>query len=240
MEEIAVRVARVRECIAAAAARGGRRAEDITLIAVTKGTDVGRIRAAVAAGVADLGESRIQEAIPKIQRLGPMARWHLVGHLQRNKVRQAWRFGVIHSVDSPALVAALDRRMDRGIDVLLQVNVAGERQKFGVAPRALPDLAAAAARCAHLRVIGLMTIAPQVDDPELVRPVFARLRVLRDELNRLGLLPQPLRHLSMGMSEDFEVAVEEGATMVRIGRAIFGPAQTSAVANFRGPRPSRG
>lgn len=222
--EVAVRVARVRERIAAAAIRGGRRVEDVTLVAVTKGVEADRIRAAVEAGIQDLGESRVQEAVAKIQDLGPIARWHLVGHLQRNKVRQAaGLFAVIHAVDSAGLARDLNRRLERPMDVLLQVNVAGEPQKFGATPEALPQLAAEVARLERLRVIGLMTIAPLVDDPQRVRPVFSRLRGLRDELNRRGLLAEPIRHLSMGMSADFEVAVEEGATMVRVGRAIFGP-----------------
>lgn len=239
--ELAERVAEVRARIADAAARAGRHPDEVTLVAVTKGVPPDRIRAAVAAGLTELGESRVQEAAAKIRTLGPVARWHLVGHLQRNKVRQAARlFSCIHAVDRPDLARELDRRLERDLAVLLQVNVAGEPQKFGVPPAALPILAAAVAGCARLRVVGLMTIAPLVDDPELVRPVFSRLRVLRDELNQQGLLPEPLHHLSMGMSDDFEVAVEEGATLVRIGRAIFGPPQKSAGVNFWGPRAPRG
>ncbi len=220
MNDIAVKVARVRERITAAAARSGRRADDVLLVAVTKGVDVDRMRAAVAAGMRDLGESRVQEAAPKIEALGRSVRWHLVGHLQRNKARTAAHlFEVIHSIDSPRLLADLSRRAMRPLDVLLQVNVGGEPQKYGVAPEGLAALARSAAGLPNLRIVGLMTIAPQSPDPERVRSVFRRLRGLRDEIGRL--LGAPLPHLSMGMSDDFEVAIEEGATMVRIGRAIF-------------------
>ena len=214
-------VAAVRARIAAAASRSGRKVEDITLIAVTKGVSLERIRAAVAAGIADLGESRVQEAVPKIAALGAPVRWHLVGYLQRNKAaRAAALFEVIHSVDSAALLAALGRRALHPLDVLLQVKLAGAGGRHGVPSEALAALARQAVGLPGLRVVGLMTIAPPARDPEAVRTVFRRLRELRGELGRLI---GPLPHLSMGMSDDFEVAVEEGATMVRIGRAIFGP-----------------
>ncbi|MDQ7843221.1 MAG: YggS family pyridoxal phosphate-dependent enzyme [Armatimonadota bacterium] len=214
-------VSRVRARIAAAAARSGRRAEEITLVAVTKGVSLERIREVVAAGVADLGESRVQEAAPKVAALGAAVRWHLVGHLQRNKAaRAAALFEVIHSVDSAALLAALSRRASRPLDVLLQVKLTEEGGRHGVPPEALAALARQAVGLPGVRVAGLMTIAPPARDPEAARAVFRRLRELRGELGRLI---GPLPHLSMGMSDDFEVAVEEGATMVRIGRAIFGP-----------------
>lgn len=222
LPEIPGRVARVRERIAVAAARAGRRPEDVTLVAVTKGVDPDSIRAAVAAGIQDIGESRVQEAAPKIRLLGPIARWHLVGHLQRNKAGLgAGLFSVIHSVDSLRLAEALDRRAQRSLEILLQVNVAGERQKFGAAQDDLSAIARGLAGMRALRLIGLMTIPPLSPAPEHARPIFRRLRQLRDELARV--LGTALPHLSMGMSDDFEVAVEEGATMVRIGRAIFNP-----------------
>lgn len=221
--DVAAKVARVRERIVAAATRSGRRPEDVTLVAVTKDVDAAHIRAAIAAGVADLGENRVQEAATKIEALGRAPRWHMVGHLQRNKVAEAVvLFDAIHSADSTRLLGELSRRLHRPIDVLLQVNVAGERQKHGVAPGALIDLASEAAHIPGLRIVGLMTIAPVASNPETVRPVFRHLRTLRDELNRRAVFLQPLVHLSMGMTDDFEVAVEEGATMVRIGRGIFG------------------
>ncbi len=229
--DVAASVARVRERIASAARRCGRRVEDVTLVAVSKGVDPTRILAAATGGVADFGENRVQEALPKITLLRPQVpravRWHLVGHLQRNKVRQAAQlFDVIQSVDSAALATALSQQSaamaGRIVDVLVQVNVAAEPQKFGIAADALPAVLRAIAALSGLRVVGLMTIAPQADHPEAVRPVFRRLRELRDDAARWGVAPG-LVHLSMGMSDDFEVAVEEGATIVRIGRAIFGP-----------------
>lgn len=231
VSDVAANVARVRERIATAARRSGRRTEDVTLVAVSKGVDLARILAAEAGGVTDFGENRVQEAVPKIGALrGQLAgttRWHMVGHLQRNKADQALQvFAVIHSVESATLAAALSRHLaasgGRMLDVLVQVNVAGEPQKFGIAPDGLPALLRQIVGLPGLRVIGLMTIAPQAGDPEMVRPVFRRLRELREAVARLGVAPS-LVHLSMGMSDDFEVAVEEGATMVRIGRAIFGP-----------------
>ncbi len=231
MLDVAANVARVRERIAAAARRSGRRAEDVTVVAITKGVDPPQILAAAACGITEIGENRVQEAVPKIAVLraahpAPSLRWHMVGHLQRNKVRAAARsFNAVHSVDSADLGRALSAQIvvqpDRTLDVLIQVNISGEPQKFGIAPAVLPALLRDIVRLPGLRVIGLMTIAPQADDPQTVRPVFSRLRRLRDEAARLGTAPG-LVHLSMGMSDDFEVAVEEGATFVRIGRSIFG------------------
>lgn len=221
MSDVASALARVRERIAAAAARAGRRPEEITLVAVTKGVDLARIREAVAAGVTDLGESRVQEAAGKVAALRAQARWHLVGHLQRNKAGlAAGLFSVIHSVDSLRLAEDLSRRAPQPLEILLQVNVTGERQKSGVSAESLAALARGTATLPQLRVVGLMTIPPLHPDPEHARPVFRRLRELRDELAKV--VGTGLPHLSMGMSDDLEVAVEEGATMVRIGRAIFG------------------
>ena len=230
VSDVAANVSRVRERIASAARRGARRVEDVLLVAVSKGVDPTQVLAAAASGVTDFGENRVQEALPKIAHLRPQVtgsvRWHLVGHLQRNKVRQAVPlFDVIHSVDSVALAIALDQRgrqAGRICEVLVQVNLASEPQKFGVASEAVPPMLQSLSALSGIRVVGLMTIAPQVDHPEAARPVFRRLRELRDEVARAGGAPAVV-HLSMGMSEDFEVAVEEGATMVRIGRAIFGP-----------------
>ena len=230
MTDVAANVARVRERIAAAARRSGRRAEEVTLVAVTKGVDLPRILAAVTCGVTDFGENRVQEAVPKItasRAQGLRTRWHMVGHLQRNKARAAVQvFEVVHSVDSAALAAALSQRAaasGRVVEALVQVNVAREPQKFGVAPNALPSVLRATAGMPALRMIGLMTVAPRSDDPQVARTVFRRLRELRDDMARVGAAPS-LMHLSMGMSDDFEIGVEEGATLVRIGRALFDPA----------------
>lgn len=221
--DVAANVALLRGRIAAAATRSGRRPEDVALVAVTKGVGTERIQAAVSAGVHDLGENRVQEAASKIEILGRGPRWHMVGHLQRNKAGQAEAlFDVIHSVDGTGILRELNRRPHRPIDVLLQVNIGGEPQKHGVAPDDVLGLAREAAQLPGVRVVGLMTIAPMAANPETVRPVFRQLRGLRDELNRRAVSDAPLVHLSMGMTDDFEVAVEEGATMVRIGRGIFG------------------
>ena len=223
MSEVAGEVARVRDRIAAAAGRAGRRPEEVTLVAVTKGVDLARIREAVAAGVTDVGESRVQEAAPKVAALRAAVRWHLVGHLQRNKAGlAAGLFSVIHSLDTVRLAEDLSRHAPQPVDALLQVNVAGEPQKFGVAPEGLAVVLRNTGQLPRLRVIGLMTIAPLHPDPEHARPIFRRLRTLRDEAAKV--LGTALPHLSMGMSDDFEVAIEEGATLVRVGRAIFTPA----------------
>jgi hypothetical protein len=208
----------VRERIAAACRRAGRSPDEVTLVGVSKGFSAEAVAEACAAGLADLGENRVQEAAPKIQALaalGARPRWHLVGHLQTNKAKtSAGLFAIIHSVDSVRLAEALDRRASEPLPVLLEVNVAREPAKFGFAPDELPSANATIAAFPHLAVRGLMTVAPLARDYEAVRPVFRELRGLRDALG--------LRELSMGMTDDFEVAIEEGATLVRIGRAIFG------------------
>jgi pyridoxal phosphate enzyme (YggS family) len=219
MPDIATNLERVRERLAGAAARAGRRADAVLLIGVSKTVDVERIRAAVAAGVTALGENRVQEAKTKVAELGRPAAWHLIGHLQTNKVKDALElFDVIHSLDRLELAREIERRAAaRGqlVDVLLQVNVAAEPSKGGVGPDAVGETLDAIGKLAHVRVRGLMTIPPEVEHAEDSRPWFRRLRELAE---RHGL-----RELSMGMSGDFEVAVEEGATMVRVGTAVFGP-----------------
>ena len=220
MSEVLDGVARVRSRIAAAAARAGRRPEDVTLVAITKGIELSRIREVVSAGIVEIGENRVQEAAPKVAALRAAARWHLVGHLQRNKAAlAAGLFSVIHSVDSVRLAEALNRHAPEPLDILIQVNVAREPQKFGIPPEAVATLLRGLALLPRLRVIGLMAIAPLHPDPEHARPVFRRLKSLRDEAAKV--MGTALPHLSMGMSDDFEVAVEEGATLVRVGRAIF-------------------
>ncbi len=205
-------------------------------MAVTKGVPVDRIRAAAALGVVDFGENRLQEALPKTGALDAVAiRWHLVGHLQRNKARRAAElFSLIHSVDSRALAETLARHGEargRPVAVLLQVNVAAEAAKRGFAPRELLREARGMVRLAGLRVDGLMTIAPLVGNPEEVRPIFRQLRALGEELRAEAPGARHLSlsgalHLSMGMSDDFEVAIAEGATLIRIGRALFGERPT--------------
>ena len=219
MVDIAGNLARVQERIARAAERAGRRAEDVLLVGVSKTVEVDRIRAAVAAGLPALGENRVQEAREKIAALGRPVPWHLVGHLQTNKVREAvGLFDLIHSLDRLDLAQELDRRArQRGqpVAALLQVNVAGEATKGGFAPAAVEAALESLAPLSMVRVQGLMTIPPAVDHAEQARGWFRALAALG---KRVGL-----PHLSMGMSADFEVAVEEGATIVRVGTAIFGP-----------------
>ena len=204
--------------IAQAVKRAGRAPDEITIVAVTKEVEPWAIEVALNAGIRHIGENRVQEARGKIELFSALERrptWHMVGHLQTNKVKTAVEiFDIIQSIDSVKLAEAVSRRTQNTLPVLLQVNVSGEGTKSGFSVAELPQAAEQIARLPRLEVKGLMTIAPLVKDPEEVRPIFRRLRQLRDALG--------LEHLSMGMTDDFEVAVEEGATMVRIGRAIFG------------------
>jgi len=209
----------VHERIARACERAGRKPDDILLIAVSKTVEIERIRLAVAAGVKALGENRVQEAKEKVAALGRPVPWHLIGSLQTNKARDAVQlFDWIHSVDRGELARELDRRAhqsERSLKVLVQVNVGEEPQKGGVQPSELKSLLDAMAGLRNLDVRGLMCIPPAAETAEASRPWFKRLRELRDAAG--------LEHCSMGMSGDFEVAIEEGATMVRVGTAIFGP-----------------
>jgi pyridoxal phosphate enzyme (YggS family) len=217
-------VAAVRARIGAAAARAGRSAGEITIVAVTKGHPLERAREAAGHGLLDLGENRVQEALAKQDAWpGAPVRWHLIGHLQRNKAKlAAGRFALIHSLDSTRLAEALESAAAAaGIvqEVLVEVNVAREPQKSGVAPEEAADLVRHAATLGHLRLRGLMAMAPYTADTAVQRRVFRGLRELRDGLATAAL---PLAVLSMGMSGDFEIAVEEGATMVRLGTILFG------------------
>ena len=226
MQDIRGNLERVRERIARAAERAGRRAEDVLLIAVSKTVEAERIRQAVATGVPALGENRVQEARAKIAEVGRPVPWHLVGQLQTNKAKDAVElFAVIHSVDRLELARELNKRArqrGRPVEALVQVNVAGEAQKAGVAPEGLADLLDAVGTLDHVSVRGLMAIPPETAEPEAARAWFRALAKLAER--------HALAELSMGMSADFEVAIEEGATMVRVGTAIFGP---------RAPRPGK-
>ena len=226
---LAARAADVRERLARAAARAGRDPAAITLVAVTKTVTVPLIQAARALGFTAFGENRVQEAETKIGQLGRDGiRWELIGHLQSNKAARAVHlFDRIQSIDSVRLAQTLDMHAAKrgtALPVLLEVNVAGEATKAGYAPDELLDAARAVAKLPHLRPEGLMTVAPIVAQPEDVRPVFKRLRELRDALRDAVPVGGAggWDALSMGMSDDFEVAIEEGATVVRIGRALFG------------------
>ena len=220
------RLTSVRERIATAAGRAGRDPASVRLIAISKTFSADAIRAAADAGQVDFGENKVQEALPKIEELrAHRLRWHLVGHLQSNKARKAAEhFDLIHSIDSATLLTRIDdgaAAAGRTVDALVQVDLAGEPTKHGARPEEIPALLAAAGGSRAVRIVGLMTLPPAVDDPESARPYFAALRELRDRFAS-HVQQGSLAELSMGMSHDFEVAVEEGATMVRIGSAIFG------------------
>jgi pyridoxal phosphate enzyme (YggS family) len=218
-QDIRANLEGVHERVARACERAGRNPEDVLVIAVSKTVEVERIRLAVTAGVRALGENRVQEAKEKVTALGWPVPWHLIGSLQSNKARDAVQlFDWIHSVDREELARELDRRAhqhERRVQVLVQVNVGEEPQKGGVPPAELASLLETLKACSNLEVRGLMCIPPAADTAEASRPWFKRLRDLRDAAG--------LEHCSMGMSGDFEVAIEEGATMVRVGTAIFGP-----------------
>ena len=224
---IADRLTEVRSRVAAAARSAGRDPSSIRLIAVSKTVPIDLIREAWHAGQRDFGENRVQEGLQKIATSADLEiRWHLLGHLQTNKARKAAAaFASIQSVDSVELLHKLDHAAGEGEhrpELLVQVDLAGETTKFGAAPRDVPRLLEAAGRLQAARVVGLMTLPPAPDMPEDARPWFKRLRGLRDEWLAAGVPGSMLRELSMGMSGDFEVAIEEGATMVRVGTAIFG------------------
>jgi pyridoxal phosphate enzyme (YggS family) len=211
-------VQNLQERITSACAGAGRSPDEVTLVAVSKTVQASAIEAAFNAGIRHFGESRVQEAktkIEQLQRLKPDINWHMVGHLQTNKAKTAAViFDIIHSVDSLKLAEALNNCSPRRLPILVQVNVSAEATKGGFMLSEVQETVKQMRRLPNLDIQGLMTIAPWVDNAEEVRPVFRRLRQLRDALG--------LKHLSMGMSDDFEVAIEEGATLVRIGRAIFG------------------
>jgi PLP dependent protein len=230
-DELRERLDGVRRRIEECARRNGRDPAEITLVAVSKTHPPALLQLAIEAGVSDLGENRVQEADAKIKEVGRrQARWHLIGHLQANKARRAVAlFDLIHSVDSVSLARRLDRLCEEEgraeLPVMLQVDLAGEAAKSGVSEDDLPELVSVVTACEHLRLTGLMTLPPFFEDAELVRPYFRRLRELRDALNARMDFGTARGELSMGMSHDYEVAIEEGATMVRIGTAIFGGRQ---------------
>jgi pyridoxal phosphate enzyme (YggS family) len=218
VSEVVHNINQIHERIRSAAERGGRHAEDVTLVAVSKTVEPERVEAALAAGQSLFGESKVQEAKAKIPLVSGRAHWHMIGHLQTNKAREAVvLFDVIHSVDSVKLAVELGKCAERAGKtqaILLEVNVSGEASKFGLKPEDVESTLTEINRLPRLEVQGLMTIAPFMEEKENARPYFRRLRELR---NALGL-----RELSMGMTHDFEIAIEEGATLVRVGAAIFG------------------
>ncbi|MCX8052535.1 MAG: YggS family pyridoxal phosphate-dependent enzyme [Armatimonadetes bacterium] len=223
MPGIANKLQSVMQRIDAAASRSGRSPNEVTLVAVTKTRSVEEIKEALACGVTDIGENYVQEAEAKYAEIGENAvRWHMIGHLQRNKVKHAVEiFSLIHSVDSEALAREIGRRAEaigKLADVLVEVKISDEATKFGVEPAEALFLVEKISEISGIRVCGLMGMAPIVADPEETRPYFAKLKAIWDKLPKEQRL-----YLSMGMTQDFEVAIEEGSNMVRIGTAIFGP-----------------
>ena len=236
MPEIATRVQQINAQIAAACARSGRAVSEVTLIAVSKTVEAERLSAAIAAGVSTLGENRVQEALTKMPELADAVaahnvQWHLIGHLQSNKARKAVEaFAAIHTIDSFKLAERLAQaagELGKRLPVLLEVNLGGEDSKAGVTEAELLPLCEQVARLPQLDLQGLMTVPPFLDNPEDVRPYFRRLRQWRDEAIKAGVVPASFTQLSMGMSNDFAVAIEEGATFVRVGTALFGSRQSN-------------
>jgi len=226
MGRIAENLKSVRERIEAACLRVGRNPAEITLVTVTKTVSAERINEAIEAGVRHIGENRVQEAREKFPEVRPVI-WHLIGHLQTNKVKHALKmFQWIHSVDSFHLAEKIEQeasRLGKAIPILLEVKTSPEETKYGVSVSETLGLLEKISIFNHIQIRGLMTIAPFTDDEKAIRESFQTLRQLRDKINQAEIAGVEMEHLSMGMSHDFEIAIEEGATMVRIGTAIFGP-----------------
>jgi pyridoxal phosphate enzyme (YggS family) len=216
--------------IEAACARSGRSSSEVNIIAVTKYVSVEATQEVLDQGLLQIGENRAQNALPKIEALGDKAIWHYIGHLQSNKVKDVvGKFTYIHSVDRLSLAKEINKKaeaMNVQVNVFVQVNVSGEASKQGVQPSEAKSLLTEIKKLPHLKVIGLMTMAPIVDKPEQTRPIFRGLRLLRDELNQAQVTAEPMTELSMGMSDDFEIAIEEGATWVRLGTILVGKGET--------------
>lgn len=225
---IALNYERTMERVRRACDRLGRPFTDVTVVCVSKTVEVARIREAIAAGAREFGENYVQEARPKIQAVGrERARWHFIGHLQKNKVNSCLDFfELVHSVDSLDLARRISARavqQGRAVGVVLELNLSGETTKFGVRPSELIPLMESIETLPSIDVIGLMTIPPASEDPDDSRPFFKRLRALADDLDRRGYRRWNRRYLSMGMTHDFEVALQEGSNLLRIGRGVFGP-----------------
>ncbi|MBD3179594.1 MAG: YggS family pyridoxal phosphate-dependent enzyme [Candidatus Latescibacteria bacterium] len=217
----------VRERISEAAERADRDLSEIRIVAITKTHPPETVDQAVSAGLEDVGENKVQEFLDKSEDVRQACRWHFVGHLQRNKVKNVvGRFQLIHSLDSLRLAREINKRglrEERVTDLLVQVNTSGEDSKYGIAPEEAAGFCEKVSGMEGIRVRGLMTMAPWVDDPGVLRESFSRLRELRDEIRGRDIANISMEHLSMGMSDDFEYAVEEGATILRLGRVLFGP-----------------
>lgn len=215
-----------RNKIAEACRRSGRKSEEIELVAITKTVDVEQINEAIEAGIRVVGENRVQEAWRKFQEVGEKVHWHMVGHLQTNKVKRVLQFAdMIHSVDSVYLAREIQtqaKKLDRTIEILIQVNTSGEESKFGLEPEATIGAIEEVSTLPNLKIKGLMTIGAFLPNPEDVRPCFKLLHDLKDRVNERGITSVEIGTLSMGMTNDYEIAIEEGSTMVRVGTAIFG------------------
>lgn len=227
MVDIAANCRMIFDRIGAAAARSGREAGAVKLLAASKSQSIEKVRAAMAAGIRLFGENYVQEALAKKAAAGSAVEWHMIGHLQRNKVKIAAElFDVIESLDSVELARALNREAaarSRTVRALVEVNLAGESSKSGIDKDRVPPLLDAIASLPHLKIEGLMAVPPLSDDPEKARPYFRMLAELNRNLKRREAANIHLKELSMGMSQDYEVAIEEGATLVRVGTALFGP-----------------
>jgi len=212
--------------VARAASDSNRDPKDIRLIAVTKTVDIDTIKRAIGYGITDIGENKVQELTRKYESIGSVVRWHLIGHLQRNKVKYIVdKVDLIHSLDSFKLAEEIHQRakeIDRVIDCLLQVNVSGEETKYGIDPESAKEVLKEISSLTNVKVTGLMTMAPYVENQEEARIYFKKLKDLSDEISEMGIENVEMKHLSMGMSNDFEVAVEEGASLIRVGSSIFG------------------
>jgi hypothetical protein len=234
MTPVGDRLKEIEERMGTACRRAGRAPQEVSLVAVTKTVPVERIQEAVDAGIKLLGEKRVQEAAGKVGNLRGDVAWHMVGHLQRNKVKKAVSvFDMIQSVDSQELAGEIDRRsgeIGKRMAVLVEVNTSGEAAKFGVTPEECVDLVAEMSQLNHISVQGLMTIGALTGDQSVVRACFKRLRDLRGRIQSAGIEGVSMDFLSMGMTSDFEIAIEEGSNMVRIGTAIFGPREDSPAA----------
>lgn len=226
MNLLSANLGKISKRIKAAAERSGRQEETIKIIAVTKTIPPISIREVMDLGISSFGENRVQELVAKFDEIPSPVQWHLIGHLQRNKVKYIVdKIALIHSLDRISLAKEIDKRaarIQRQIPVLIQVNIAEEKSKFGLQKEEVIPFIQEIKDYPHLEIQGLMTMAPLVQDPEEVRPVFRSMRELRDEINALSLSGVRMKYLSMGMTNDFEIAIEEGANMVRIGSGIFG------------------
>ncbi|MGA9175053.1 MAG: YggS family pyridoxal phosphate-dependent enzyme [Thermoactinomyces sp.] len=227
MDELANRWENVQQRIKRACHRAGRDPKEVNVVAVTKYVDLETTKHVLDLGLSHIGENRVQDALPKMRAIGDRGVWHFIGHLQRNKVKDViGRFRYLHSLDRPSLAEELDRRIrshhSEPLRCFIQVNVSGEMSKSGISPQELEEFALHVANYSTIDVVGLMTMAPIAEHPEEVRPVFRELKRLQEKLQRLNQPRLQVPHLSMGMSQDFDIAIEEGATWIRLGSVLVG------------------